>query len=423
MNRYFFSSLLCAAFLISSAALAAPSAESKRKFWVWDFSANPAVMRQITANLRSIGTRTLIYSEDGLEEASNAMVGRLYNRLEMRTPARSIYPELGIVPLEEKLFGRLPPAPSGDSRLVALLVKHGEPDHPVLFNPIDQQPESLALGHGIHSNEANILYVDPRNTGEMKIARLIAHELQHLLTYQSGSGAGRDSWLAETLSEAAVLLSGYLSDSTPLEVYTGTPQDYSVVSHSDLQLGAHQLFAVYLLDSMPDKVSGIAQLLHGPPNGREAVELFFQSGSSRPISFDLIFSNFVGYVFGHESKMLPASLRKRSLRLPVIQPYVISGSFPFVVEGSLMPYTFLSIELPAALPPTAIVEVEKIMNNPAIGSCAERGTVLWKPVSPTRIAIYSVGCEQRRKLDELQFRLKVLDKPLQAPRTARKILL
>lgn len=399
-----------------------------RSFWVWDLNAMPPAHRNTQATLRQVGPRSLVYVEDKLWQSSITpeFLARLGDSLEKSTPQGSFASDKGIIEIEETLFGPLPKK-WADDRVIVLfadLGKYKNYEFDGFFNGFDQMKEAEALAQGQHSNEANIIYLNGLRLSEEYTTGVVAHELQHLISHQFTGPEGHDLWLGETLGEVAMLATGFYTDQPHADRFAQAPQNFPLVSHNYVQYGPQLLFASYLLDFMATKKTGLNFLTRTKGNGRVAIEEYLRKNSTRPISFDLLFSNFIGYVFENGGNTLPYTLVKfgsNGLTMPEISPYATLKSFPASLEGSIMPYSYLAIDLPSALPLTSVVQVDTIRVGAKPGSCAQQGTVLWKPIHPKRIAIYAVGCEHRDSADLLQFRLSVLDKPLLLPASARKI--
>jgi hypothetical protein len=173
---------------------------------------------------------------------------------------------------------------------------------------------------------------------------------------------------------------------------------------------------------MPDKHKGLKFLATLNGNGRAAVETFFQENTGNPVTFDAIFSKFLSYLFTDSAGgwLKERGQNFQGLKVPPIASYATFKSFPAQLDGELMPYSVVAVDLPQALPPTAIVELNAVPRG-LPGSCGREATLLWKPINLTRIAVYSVGCEHHSLDDKIAFSLRVLDKPLPTAPSPRKI--
>jgi hypothetical protein len=404
----------CAALFVFLPAAQAAKRESGeiRRFWV----KSQYGYRLAQTRLEATGDRSYIYVEESTKQkrVNPGFIESLSLSLEKRAPDGALLPGLGIIPLEEALFGSLPKVISPDERVAIVFADiAGNQFVDGYFNSFDQMTAAEAEAAGQKSNEGNIVYVNGFRRSESYTASIAAQEIQKLLSYYPSESESGDLWFRETLGKAAKLATGFYVDQAQLNQYAQQPSLFPLVSSSYIQQGPQLLFASFLLDSMPDKVTGLRLLSSHGGNGREAVEALFRKFSGGPLTFDVIFSKYLSYIFAGAGRDLPAprKLEATGLRLPAIRPYATLKSFPAEVKGELMPYSVLAIDLPQALPPTAVVQVNTLRQHGAEDSCSQQGTVLWKPIDLKRIAIYSVGCEHQSPSDRLQFHLKVLDKP------------
>lgn len=409
---------------------------SKKEFWVWDLSVMPPGFRKTTATLKTNGARSLIYAEDNME-IPQSYITSLNINLEIQSPEDAAFPRLGIVPMEERVFSPLPKKINPDDRVIILfanLGKYKEHEFDGFFNAYDQMTESEAQKENQHSNEANIIYLNGMRKTADYTTGVIAHELQHLLAHNATGKPdfSQDLWLSETLAEGAMLLAGYFTDQGHLHDYALTTGKYPLVSHTYVQYGSQLMFASYLLDSIKDGWSALGFLTKLNGKGRDAIETLFRQKSNTPLSFDAIYGNFISYIFENAatSTKLPYSWNRPSgsgLLVPAIRPYASIQSFPAQVEGSLYPYSFVAIDMAIPLPVTSIVKVEVIPHTNSItdetsqNNCGSSANVLWKPITVKKIAIYAVGCEHQGKDDYVNFRLKILDRPLLLPESPLKI--
>lgn len=396
---------------IAQGANAKREVGESRRFWV----KNQSGYRSAETELKAVGERSYIYVEKSLWEKriTRELVERLSLALEKRAPEGAILPNLGIVPLEETLFAPLPKVISPDERVSVVFAEISNNQFfDGYFNAFDQMTAAQAEAKGQRSNESNVVYINGYRRSESYTASVVAQELQKLLSFYPSEDA-EDLWFRETLGKAAKLASGFYVDQPQLNQYAQQPSLFPLVSYSYVQQGPQILFAAFLLDSMPDRVQGLRLLNSFSGNGRQAVEILFRQITGSPLTFDVIFSKYLSYLFAGSGRDLPNPRKSDSmfLRLPPIRSYAALKSFPAEIRGELMPYSVLVIDLPEALPATAVVQITPIRQHGAEDSCARQGTVLWKPIDLKRIAIYSVGCEHQSPFDRLQFHLRVLDKP------------
>ena len=279
-------------------------------------------------------------------------VDRLMMQLESAVPADSFFSGVGIVPLQEKIFGPLPRKISADDRVIVLFADLGqfrEIQFDGFYNSFDQLTEAEAFAkYKQHSNEANIIYMNGLRGNETYTTGVVAHELQHLLAAGSVE-LSSENWLSEMLAEGAMLLSGFFTDQEHVNRFVADTAKVPLVTPTYVHYGPQLLFSSFLLDSLSLRDgTAIGRLNAIQADGRKAVEQVFEQESKTRLSFDVIFSNFISYVFFHSQhgSSLPTAWNHRAgIRIPKIQPYFTftdpSGEF----AGTLAPYSFAVIDL------------------------------------------------------------------------------
>lgn len=428
--------VFCAQIPLSFAQEAPLPIGTVKEFWVWDLNVMPPGSRKISATLQANGPRSYIFIENNVQIDPQYISG-LSKNLETDGLPQAAFPKLGIIPMQERVFSPLPKRMRPDDRLIVLfanLGKYKNYEFDGFFNAFDQMTEADAQKEGQHSNEANIIYLNGfRQTAEYTTG-VISHELQHLLASNATNdfNFSQDIWLSETLAEGAMLLAGYFTDQGHLNRFTENTWQHPLVSHSYVQYGPQLLFSSFLIDSITQGWSALSFLTKLNLKGRDAVESLYRQKTNTPLSFDAIFSNFVSYVFENSNSMtsLPYSWQRPAgsgLAIGPIKPLAKIDAFPAQLDGTLAPYSFVAIDLASALPPNSLVKVELlppplgISDENARQVCGISSTILWKPVTPRRIAVYAVGCEYQSKADLVNFRLKVLDRPSLLPSSPLKI--
>ncbi len=392
-----------------------------RKFWVWDLNVMPPGARQATATLRTEGEHSLIYVEDSLwqKNVSADFVKRLSAHLENLAPQGAFLPNMGVVPLLEEIFAPLPEKVTDDPRLIILFADLGQyKDHAFdgFFNAYDQMKELDSWSqYEQHSNEANIIYVNGLRNDETYTEAVIAHETQHLLAYGATGSTdfSQSPWVSEMLAEGAMLLTGYYTDQGHVDRLLKDPASYSLVSNSYVQYGPQILFSSFLIDSLK-RAGGLGLITREKEIGKDAIVAAFRATSGGAnLSFDAIYSLFVSYILDNvqSGAYLPLSWPHNAdpgLKLDTPRSYG-EISIPGTVEGTLVPYSFAPFTLSRDFPANTNVTVDVVDGT---GTCADgKGSVLWKPLSPKMLAVYSIGCEQASKEDKLRFRLTISEQP------------
>jgi len=407
---------LCLHATIAPAAAVA-TAPATRVFWVRNPGLSPVTFRRTTATLRNSGTQSLIYVEDKLTPGglSPEYLSRLGDQLERAVPGGAFVTGEGLVSLEVSLFGPLSPAASQENRLLVLFADLGEAGPGGEFHDYDLLSDASAQKLGCHSNEANVIYVNGFQKTENGTGGIVARELEGLL---SASGVRREAWLADSIAEGTMLLTGYFGDQDRVDNYLKNSGQFPLVTPTNGQLGPQLLFSSFLLDALPStRGTAIGGLSHLPFGDRHAAEKLFQDQTQSPLSFDAIFSNFISYVFDQSAAgtALPnAWHHSPSIHAPEIAPYFTYKEGSGELVGKLAPYSFVAIDLAQELSPTAEIHVSRadpqLLGVPP-SDCAQNAAILWKPVNKTRIAVYAVGCDPGDPAEMVQFRLKILDQP------------
>jgi len=433
-NRILRLLILCLFSMLTAMSIAAAQ-ETPRDFWVTGFHTSPPTYRKLRASLRAAGSRSQIYVEDKLwgEELNPDFMGRLLLRLESELPPGAVATETGIVPFEEGLFGSLPKkiAP-GDDRLIVLFADFGPGRAKSIdgaFNAIDQIPDTEARAKfNQRSNEANVVYVNGFRKSEIHTTGVIANELQKLLA-RANSVSEREVWLSETLAEGAMLLTGHFTNQSRVNELAADPGRFPLVSFSGNTFAAQLLFSAFLLDSVYGTGSDtLAAISKASEPGKAAVERVFREQTGAPLTFDALYSNFVSYVFSHSAQAdsLPQAWSpKDGILIPEIRPYYSYKSSSGELAGQIPPYSFLAIDLAQELSPKVLIQTERVRQKDALLGpqiCASSASVLWKPIAPKRIAIYSVGCDPLPGEGNIAFRLKIVDQPSLIPSGSFKIL-
>lgn len=381
----------------------------KREFWVWDLNVMPPGARRATATAQVVGTRFAIFVEDRLwgTQLETRHLNTFYQALEFRSSDWSLYPNMGIVGLEEQVFRPLQKSISGEEKLVVLfadLGKYKDSEFDGFFNGFDRLPEQEAWEkYQQHSNELNMIYMNGLRRNETYTLGVISHELHHLLAPEE-----RDLWYSEMLAEGAMLLNGYFTDQEHVNRYLQDTARFPLVTGSYVQYGPQILFAAYLMDQLPGAAGGLDELSRrSETNGRRAIEKLFTERTEVPSSFDAIYSNFLSYLFNASERAhrVPYAVSRYAAAGLYLTPIRRTGRLPAApgsVEGAVAPYGFAIYDLDTPLSDRSNVKVERLGESP----CAE-GTVLWKPLSPKSVAVFAVGCSQQRKTEQFRYRLSV----------------
>jgi hypothetical protein len=415
VNRFVILGLLALSVSWSSFAHGEAELGSKRSFFVWDLNVMPPGSRVAEATLMAKGLRSYLYVENSRLSLPPGFIERTISTLESQTPPGSLRSDWGIVPLLESVFAPLPKVVSPDDHLIVLMAdlgKYKNFEFDGFFNAFDQMSPEKAAEFDQKTNQSNIIYINGLRKNEDYTLGVIAHELQHLLHFHAPKKEGfiQSTWLSETLAEAAMLVTGFFTDQGHVDRFALNSFRHSLTPKKYVQYGPQLLFAAYLMDSPQVGIAGLKILTESTREGRSAVEQVFDANAPFFLPFDLVFGNFVNYVFHNAGKRVPVvstTTPDTGILIPEIPSYLRLASIPAIAEGMVMPYGFAPIDLPFPLPPDAIVISEAIRSGAAPDRCGAIADVLWKPINPQRIVVYAVGCEPDGEADFVRFRLTI----------------
>ncbi len=342
----------------------------------------------------------------------------------------SVYPELGYVPLIRSFFGPFPQKFADKAALHIVLLDTKETEwrssKPFLL-PQDQMTEEVAEKIGTKSNQGNYLYVPFLMDQTEELLSGITKALPQFSILDGTTNAYEaGNWLHLALSEAALFVGGFFLND--LSKFASSTHLFSLTQENtpSKENPLHTLFASYLLDTVSDQQRALTFLSKNASQGKIAVEALIRAESSRPLTFDLIFGNFVSYLFSNEGLSLPVSISRpdiyEGILLPPLQSYLSLSVYPYQMEAAVYPYGFLAVSLKSPIPAGAVVQIQNVSENGPGNGCAKSASVLWKPINPKKIAIYSVGCNPLSARDLVKFRLNIFDKPSIFPASPLKIL-
>ncbi|NOX38727.1 MAG: hypothetical protein GXO78_14450 [Calditrichaeota bacterium] len=318
---------------------------TQQKFWAYDMKKKE--FYQVTATLRKSGNLTNIWVEDeswNQGYVTQAEVDAIYEALEIRSGARSLNPDLGIVEIDTLLFGQ-PPNKDGDGIIDFLILDirdEFDPDQKNsqfiagYFHPWDQTDNAT-------SNKRDLLYLDAypgiyfndqRSTD--KVLSTTAHELQHLIHYHYDPD--EETWVNEGLSELAGIYCGYgldfpyfyLQDTNKgLMNWSGEIADYARVS----------LWTLYIAEQFG--IPFIHTLVQDKANGKKGYENTFIRLGLEEYTFDDVFKNWAialyvnnrdidpRYGYQHDlARGLRAEFRETVIQYPYQTQFAIQSYAP-----------------------------------------------------------------------------------------------
>lgn len=265
------------------------SARERETFWAWDF--HRQLDYRLSARLRHASPVVWIYEEEGAE-VPGAAVARLARTFEDR-----------VRPALRLRFGTEPsPGIDGEQAITILLLDirddtaYGQAPYRYVsgyFDPAHQVAQAAheQRGTGRRSNAREMVYldVDPTQPEGDVILQTLAHEYAHLITWNYDPTEA--TWLAESLGQLAIHVSGLGVPEAQLEAFLeapdgsltaweGSPRDYGRAFAFGLylfeQLGGNAADAGRLL--VQDPLSGMSSVAGLLPRERSAAELLRDFG-------------------------------------------------------------------------------------------------------------------------------------------------
>lgn len=246
---------------------------------------------KIRATHHFTGDHAYLFIED---EYLAALTGQ--DRENFLTAARSILTEFDqrIYPMVTQVFGKpWEPGIDNDPRLTILVTQLTE-FTAGYFNPQDEFPRLQVP----RSNEREMLYLNTRFLRSNRAKTFLAHEFQHLISFQQKElrlNVSDDVWLNETRSEYVSTLLGYDA------VYPGSNLEHRVSTflrnpndaltewaNTAYDYGPVMLFAQYLADQF--SVDVFREIMRSSAVGIPAVEEALRA-LGHPLAFPDLFTN------------------------------------------------------------------------------------------------------------------------------------
>ena len=247
----------------------------EERFWIWDLGVMPPRDTQICASRRGEGEHAHVWVQDeewGLR-VDETGVAEILRRWDDETPAESVDPGQGIFEILTGIFGPPPDVFDGDPKIHILLYgmePFGGTEFDGYFRATDMTGSST-------SNRREMIHINTRTGRFIRSPYMIgvmAHEFHHML--QWGLDADEETWLSESFSELAMILTGYLTDLPAASSWSRNPRDPVIVDGvgNPVNYGAVFLFGAYLYDRL--SAAGVAELVADEADGAASVEAAVQ---------------------------------------------------------------------------------------------------------------------------------------------------
>ncbi len=315
-----------------------PVVGSKQEFWVWDMSVMPPGHKKVTATCRAVGDKAYIFVDDAVWNrlVTEDDVYTINKSFQRNGPPGSAWPGKGTAEVDHAYFGTPPLGLDGDPKVYVLLTEIASFKGTTMdgyFNPFDTIPDEQAQQMGQHSNEKEIIYLNAasRRISSDYMLSVLSHEYQHLLHYPHDQQ--EESWLSETMAEAAMAANGFHTDYGHVLRHLSHPER-PLVSQTYVDYGACMLFSVYLLERYG---KGFYQeLTRNPAHGIESIESTLRS-LGQDTTFEELYRDWLVANYADSQNVVTPGLHYSTLDLPVPDhTEVQAGSSSFEVN---LPFT------------------------------------------------------------------------------------
>ena len=241
------------------------------EFWIWDLGVMPPRDTQICASKRGEGEHAHVWVEDEQWGPTVDQLGvdEILRRWDVETPAESVAPDQGIFEILTGVFGEPPDVFDEDPKINILL--YGM--EPFGTTEFDGYFRSTDMTAGSTSNRREMIHINTltgRFISSPYMIGVMAHEFHHMLQWRLD--AEEETWLSESFSELAMILTGYLTDLPAANSWSRNPRDPLLVDGvgNPVNYGAAFLFGAYLYDRL--SAAGVADLVADTADGAASVE-------------------------------------------------------------------------------------------------------------------------------------------------------
>lgn len=302
------------------------------------------VVSDTEASLRAESEEVAVFVQDDLAaQVTAAQLDGFMTRLVATGDARSFYPDLGILPTNEAVFGALKRSALPDGKQRVFVVDTSGAGDGYLCGWCTY-PDLHLDGH----------LVSPLD-GETAFS-ISAHELYHAI--HRGYDTDEEVWIDESIAEAAMTVNGYFTDQAWLSDYLSTPNvDWgpSGADVTSVHYGACLAFGTYLWEQGgPELMQAITK---EPANGWEGLDAALVSSGESRTAWELFLELGAALYFddadrglGIRSFALPRAVRSTTLAgdLEVdLEPYgfafyELEGDLTFTVDGNAVSAVYVA---------------------------------------------------------------------------------
>ena len=212
-------------------------------YWIWDLSSMPPTDTQVCAHIRGEGANVHVLVADAAwgSTVDQAKVDALIAAWDDATPAD---PSHGIYSIVTGAFGDPPDVFDGDPKIWLFLYEMAGFEG-YTFDGYFKVDDEL---DGATSNHHEMLHINSLNNapdGDYSLS-VQAHEFQHLIHW--GADSGETAWVNESMSELAMVLTGFGADEAWVTSWLNDPSAALMAGGPDYDYGVLLLFGDYLYE-------------------------------------------------------------------------------------------------------------------------------------------------------------------------------
>ncbi|MCK5808245.1 hypothetical protein KAH37_04580 [bacterium] len=254
-------------------------------YWIYDLSVMPPADKQICAHIRGEGENVhILVADDAWEESVNkTVIDNLITAWDKKTPNDE---NQGIFDQVTGLFGTPPDVFDNDPKIYLFLYEmagYNGNSFDGYFKVEDVRDIAISNRHEmLHLNTVN------KAPDSDYMLSVQSHEFQHLIHWNYD--ANEDAWLNEAMSEVAMVVTGFESDTAWVKSWCSDKRKSPLISSTNAyHYGILLLFGTYMYEQFGDTF--IQNLVADEKNGIESVEDHL-SKMDEPIDFRTLFAHF-----------------------------------------------------------------------------------------------------------------------------------
>lgn len=235
------------------------------KYWIYDLSSMPPKNIQICAHVRSESAHVRVLVEDdawGTKVDADEVI-KLLTAWEIQTPSDK---NNGIYQIVTKLFGEVPDVFDEYPGIYLFLYQIADYNG----NSFDGYFRVDDQNSGSYSNKREMIHLNvaKKSPADNYMLSVQAHEFQHLIHW--GADKDEDPWLNESMSELAMVITGFGSDDAWVNSWLSAPTAPLMSNGPSYDYGVLLLFGAYLYDRFGEEF--ISELVFDGANGMDSID-------------------------------------------------------------------------------------------------------------------------------------------------------